>query len=462
MANKSFNLRRKSPKSNRELWVDRWLAIAALINLLLVLFDLSYIPWRKYYFWYAPVITRIYDPVKGIEPNQKTQIYINTVKQLKSAITSSGLNSERTDKLLKELQASSQQMLDADLNSIAQKTGTIEKLKNRMRQHMDKQSSSAAFTEFWTVQNLQAKSWQSEINFYETQIQPLIITNYFRKTDEYDDYVDYFTLIDLGFIAIFAIDIARRIQITRLQNRGMTWGEATRSRWYDFFLIIPFWRWLRILPVTIRLHQAEFIDLSPIEREIDRYLVKSLAEAVTREVVIQILNQIQALLKESDMSEVIKNRLQAEYIDINNVNEVKVITKLIYKISVDRVIPKLQPQIESLFQHALEKVILQLPIYQNISQIPGVGQIPVNIAHKILEQTSEAGYQIIIEILKDPDGIKLSEELLDNLLLALSEELQKKQTWRKLQYLLTDMLEEVKINYIQNLSETDLPNLGKR
>ncbi|PSB02170.1 hypothetical protein [Merismopedia glauca] len=453
-----FSLKVKPIKTPQQLWLDRALVTLALLNLGLVFFDLSYIPWRRYYFGYTPIITKIYDPVKGIEPNQKTQSYINKVKELKVAILKSGLTSETSQKLFQELQVSSQQMLDADPFSIAQKTGMLDKIKNRMRQHMNRQSATVAFTKFWDAENFQAKSWQSEISFYETQIQPLIIANYFRNTDSDDEFVDRFFWIDLIFIAIFATDIIIRIYSIR-RHLEITWFEAMRSRWYDLFLLLPFWQWLRIIPVIIRLHQSEFIDLSPIQKEIDRYIVRSLAETVTREVVIQILNQIQSQIKQVNIGEIIKDSLKKEYVDLNNVNEIKVISGLIFQIMIEDILPKLQPQIQALVQYNIQKIIFQMPPYQALAQIPGIGKLPGQLANQIIQETSGNAYQLILKNLKDPVGIKLSEELIDTLSAAIAEELQKKHTWHNIQILLGDMIEEIKINYIHNLSTTEIENL---
>jgi hypothetical protein len=455
MANKSFNLRRKSPKSNRELWVDRFLAILALLNIGLVFFDLSYIPWRRYYLWYAPIITKIYDPVKGIEPNQKIENYLNKVKQLKNTIPSQGLTAQTTQNLFQELQISSQQMLDADPFSVAQTTGVLDKLKNRMRQHMNQQSAKTAFNTFWSAENFQAKSWQSEISFYESRIQPLIVSNYFRSTDSNDELTDRFLWIDLVFISIFATDIIARIYSIHRRNLGMKWSEAMLARWYDIFLVLPFFQWLRIIPVTIRLHQSKLIDLSPIQKEIDKYLVRSLTEAVTREVIIQILDRVQSQIKQVNIADIVKDRFKTEYVDLNNVNEVKAISSLIFEILVENILPKLQPQIQALVQYNIQKIMTTIPPYQALEQIPGVDKL----TDRIIQETSGNAYQLILKTLKDPVGMKLSEELIDTLSTAIAEELQKKHTWRTIQLLLADMIEEIKINYIHDLSESDLKEL---
>jgi hypothetical protein len=445
--------------TNDRLWKNRVLVILGLVNLGLIAFDISYIPWRRYYFWYVPFITKIYDPIKGIEPNQKTETYINKVKELKLAIANSGLNSQTTQTLFKELQVSSQQMLDSDPFSVAQRTGMLDRIRNRMRYHMNEQSAKTAFAKFWDARHFEAKSWQSEIGFYESRIQPLVISNYFRNTDGDDEFINFFWLIDLGFITIFAADILARIYSIRRRNPEMTWLAAARSRWYDIFLLLPFWRWLRIISITIRLHESRLIDLSPIQKEIDRYLVRSLAKTVTREVVIQILNQIQNQVRETDIAAIVKERFQTEYVDINDVNEVKAISRIIYNISVSEVLPKIQPEIQSLVQYAIQKVMWQFPPYQTLTQIPGIGELSTQLNNKIIQETSGNAYQIILEALKDPQGIKLSEDLIDTLTLAISEELQKKYTWQKLQRLLGDAIEEIKINYVEEMTELEIKKL---
>ena len=68
----------QQPKSN---WWNNLIAIIAVINLLLILFNLSYIPLRDIYLKHIPAIT-IYDSVKSIEPHPVTQRYLNTVDLL--------------------------------------------------------------------------------------------------------------------------------------------------------------------------------------------------------------------------------------------------------------------------------------------------------------------------------------------------------------------------------------------
>ncbi len=73
------------------IWWQKLLALIALINLILVLCHLSYLPLRDIYLRYTPLLVRIYDPVKGIEPHPDTEAYLQTVALIKQEISQRGL-----------------------------------------------------------------------------------------------------------------------------------------------------------------------------------------------------------------------------------------------------------------------------------------------------------------------------------------------------------------------------------
>ena len=58
----------------RSLW-DLFMVWVVIINLCLILFDLTYLWLRPHYFRYLPIVTRIYDPVLGIEPHPLTEAH---------------------------------------------------------------------------------------------------------------------------------------------------------------------------------------------------------------------------------------------------------------------------------------------------------------------------------------------------------------------------------------------------
>jgi hypothetical protein len=114
----------------RNRWFERLMAIIALVNLCLVFFDLGYVPWRDFYFQQVPSLIQIYDPIKGIEPHRETQNYLNKVEQLEKLVLQTGVEPPQGEELLAELRRLSNQMIEDNPFALANKSGTLEKIKN--------------------------------------------------------------------------------------------------------------------------------------------------------------------------------------------------------------------------------------------------------------------------------------------------------------------------------------------
>ena len=54
---------------------------AVILNLHLIVFDLTYLTLRPYYLSHLPVVTEFYDPFLGIEPHRTTQDYLSLVDE---------------------------------------------------------------------------------------------------------------------------------------------------------------------------------------------------------------------------------------------------------------------------------------------------------------------------------------------------------------------------------------------
>ena len=93
--------------SKRGNWWDKIVALIALANLLLVIFNLSYIPLRDIYLRHFPALVKLYDPVKSIAPHPDTQNYLETVERLKLEIKRSGLEASSTSQILQNLRQQS-------------------------------------------------------------------------------------------------------------------------------------------------------------------------------------------------------------------------------------------------------------------------------------------------------------------------------------------------------------------
>lgn len=183
--------------NKRNLWFERFMALTATLNLGLVLFNLTYIEWRDFYLRNLPQIQTIYDPIKGIEPHRETENYLKTVEELEQQIAQTGLTSALSTSKLEELSDLSVEMIENNPFAGVSKSGTLEKIKNRMSERLDNESSKRAFISFWSQEYLLKQGWNQEISFFNRKIKPLIATNYYRQIGENGEFIDKFWIIDL-------------------------------------------------------------------------------------------------------------------------------------------------------------------------------------------------------------------------------------------------------------------------
>ncbi len=437
------------------------MAIAATVNLSLVLFNLSYVPWRDFYLRKLPSLTQVYDPIKGIEPYRDTQDYLKTVDALKEQVSQTGLQSPKVETSLKELRRQSVEMIQTNPFALANKSGTLEKIKNRMRNriynkfHQGKKSASQAFTIFWSRPHLSAYGWQREINFFDQQIQPLIETNYYRPIGENGEFVDFFWIIDLPFVILFGLEFLARTWTISRRHKGLSWLEAMLWRWYDIFLLLPFWRWLRVIPVTIRLNQAKLVALHLVEQQISRGLVANFAGELAEVIVIRLINQLQGSIQRGEVTRFLSQREERSS-DTTINNDVEAIATLLVQLTVYQVIPKIQPDVEAILRHNIEIFLNQSPIYHGLQNLPGLRNIPTQLIDQLVTQVSQNTYKTLVGALEDPVGTKLSSQLVQHFSETLSSEVQQKQTLQKIQDVVSDMLEEIKLNYVNRSTHEDV------
>ncbi len=449
----------KNPQQ-RNVWFERFMAIVATVNLSLVLFDLSYVHWRDLYLQKLPQIVQIYDPIKGIEPHRDTKKYLQTLDLLQEQVSQTGLQSPEVKSRLEEITRLSNEMVDTNSFAGANKSGTLEKIKNRMRDRIDNESAKQSFTIFWSQPYLTQKGWIEEINFFNQRIRPLIATNYYRRIGESGEFIDNFWILDSIFVILFAIELLGRTFLIRRQHPGLSWLEALLWRWYDLFLLIPFFRWLRIIPVLVRLDQAQLLSLYPVRRQINQGIVANFAEELTEIVVVRVINQVQGSIKRGELIRWLSQQENVRsYIDINNVNEIEAIAALLVKTIVYQVLPEIQPAIVAILRHNIEAVIHQVPIYRNLQNLPGVGQAQTQLSEQLATQLTTNLYKTLVSAVEDPVGAKLTSQLVQSFSEALAGQIKEKHLLSEIESLLFDFLEEIKLNYVQRLSQEDIEQI---
>lgn len=465
------------------------MAVIAVINLILVIFDLSYVPLRD--FWLhgqlklggfksayinTPSLTLDlvpqevsqfvlkYDVVKGIVPHRTTDQYLTKVRELESKLAKYDLDSPQVAPLLSELRRRSMEMIQNNAFEEAGKTGNLEKLKNIMREHLPNEANSSkqAFWQFWSAAHLQSNSAQ-ELQFFNQKIKPIIETNYYRRIGENGGYLSNFGYLDFPFGALFALEFLARTWFISRTRTGLSWLDAMFWRWYDVILFLPFWRWLRVIPTAARLQRSQLIPLNlgtKVQKQISQGIVAGIAEDITEVVVIRIVNQLQISIRQGDITKALAAHNQDDYIDLNNTNETAELIKIFANTMVDRVLPKIKPEAESLLQYSLEKAIQQSPAYQGLKFLPGGTSAVSTLSKQLVSQTYD-GFSVALKAVLEED--KKFEQLLESLFTNVSKsfvsEIKAQESLNRIETLLIDLLEEVKVNYVERLADEDVEQI---
>lgn len=474
------------------------MAILSAISLAAVCFDLSYIPLRD--FWLqgrfhiftfklgevdyrfpdepitlfpiqdrsenASFITKRYDPIKGIEPYRDTAAYLVAIKSLGETVDQYGLDSTQVEGILEELRIRSEDMIDTNPFEIANKTGTLERIKNLMRDHVELNSSRSAFRRFWSLTYLEDRGFQEELDFFQNEVKPLIETNYFRPIGENGRPVDNFGIIDFPLSLIFFVEFLARTWFISQRRKGVSWRDAMLWRWYDIFLFLPLPYWLRFgrllrgISVITRLSESHLIDLQKIKKQASQGFVAGIAEDLTEVVVVSLLNQVQGSIQRGELTNFLAQQNQNEYIDLNDTNEIAEITRLVTQVVVNRVLPAARKDIETLLEYSIDKALKETPGYQGLNQLPGMREFRENLTHQVIHSLYDVVYVQIRKLIEEDEAFdQLIEQLSETFVATMQNEMQTQQSIERMEYLLNALLEEVKVNYVQRLSEEDVEEL---
>lgn len=456
--------------------------------------------------FYEPKL--FYDPIKGIEPNRTTQEYLKKVDELKIVLKLEGINGSEVEPLLAELRLLSMEMIDTDPFARVNKSGTLEEIKYKMREYIYSRdpnnlpklvniqwvnsaiigvldwfspevlwanySAKGSFRTFWSKENLIAHGWEKELDFFDREIRFLLESNYFRHLGANSDWLDRFWLLDLPWMTLFLGEFIGRIWLLH-HHKKMSWGSAIAQRWYDLTLwlpvsiVVPGFRWLRVIPVIIRLDQTKFPDLEPIRNRLSINFIASFAEELTQVVVIRAINQMQEAVENGKFTRSLfepKSKTQKTYIDINDIDEIPEIVNRLLQVTLCQVLPTIQPELEAVVRYQIEKAMKNSSVYQRIHRVPGLGRLPDQIAEGVIAQVTklvtekpQEAYISSQNTTPDPIATELSERLVKKFTVTLRKELQRDNTLDEIESLLSDFLEEVKLNYVKNLTEEEIQEL---
>ena len=179
----------EQPQRSKSNWWKNFIAVVAVINLVLVLFNFSYIPLRDVYLKHIPAVTA-YDSIKSIEPHPVTQRYLSTVDVLETYLQQTDVQAHSTASIFASLRQQSLDILTENPFSSANKFSTFATLNRRMEYQMDTLSARKSFTDFWTQDYFHQVGSEEALSFFDNKIRPLLQVNYYRVIDENGQFID--------------------------------------------------------------------------------------------------------------------------------------------------------------------------------------------------------------------------------------------------------------------------------
>ena len=311
--------RRIKRNMTRGLAWDIFMVYLAVINLGLILFDMTYLWLRPTYFRYLPVVTRIYDPVKGIEPHPLTEAWLVASTDLADRLEA-GEEPYRLASELEEIRYLAREVL---INKAFERSGQDQSgrriwvgmarfLRSEPGNGPIDQAQPARISDlFWSLQPDPSRIEGRSI-YFNRNLAPLLAVNYLREFDLRGELTDYFWLIDLPFWLVFATEFFTRWWLAYRRGTYARWFLFPLFNWYDLLGIVPLkqfriFRLFRMVSIYVRLHRSEHSNVGDdiVSRTVG-YFANIISEEVSDMVSLRILNETQQELADGTHKRIVR------------------------------------------------------------------------------------------------------------------------------------------------------------
>jgi hypothetical protein len=290
-------------------------------------------------------------------------------------------------------------------------------------------------------------------------------TNYWRSIDENGRPTDRFWEIDLLlFQSVFLLDILLRLIGMRRRLPGLGWGAALMRRWIDLPLLLPFWRWLRVIPTIERLQTSGVANLEPLRAVISRAVVALLAVELFEVLALQLLDGLQQLIRSRRWPNRIRSLRSHQTVNFNDERELVELVRIWGPLLLVQVAPRLEPELQAVLgralQQSLQNVMVPPPLrhLQPLLQMEkGISQqLAGGMVESLLELTRSTGKRLGQ---RDDEQLALLECCIDRFWDELAEALETGDALESSQRLLCTFLEEFKATYLTQINRTGIKGL---
>jgi hypothetical protein len=298
---------------------DFLMVYLALLNLGLILFDLTYLWLRPFYYQRLPSITRLYDPVKGISPEPLTTEYLEIAATLSERVAARAPVAEQ-EILLAELRSLSNRIVEEDPFERSGLERSMIRALKAMQQYLREEPGATAAIDGMTVEQGVQYFWSLQpsphllpgrVEFFEETAVPLLSVNFYRSYDLNGKLTDNFWKIDLPFLLVFATEFFAGWILSVRRATYASWFLYPIFHWYDLLGIIPLkqfrlFRLFRVASIYIRLHQSEYSRVGDdvVSRTV-KYFANIISEEISDMVSLRILNETQSEIRDGTHRKII-------------------------------------------------------------------------------------------------------------------------------------------------------------
>jgi hypothetical protein len=177
-----------------------------------------------------------------------------------------------------------------------------------------------------------------------------------------------------------------------------------------------------------------------------------LADRLAKFAMVRWIDQMQSAVATGELARALLS--PQPYIAVNEVNEIQAIGDRLLELTIYKVLPRVQPEIEELLHYSIESALKDSDFYQSLQNIPGIGTLPEDTIETLANNLADTTIKVLANSYSDLEGRAIFETLSKQFGASLREELRAKATRAELESLLQDLLEELKLNYVVKSTET--------
>jgi hypothetical protein len=306
---------------------DLFMVLVATVNLLLILFDFTYLTLRPFYHSHLPVVTRLYDPVLGISPHPLTEELLGQTARLRVELTANR-SAEEIRPRIESVRALTYRAIRENPFDRSKQEYTLEALEDAVWTETsgafapdERDPLNQAVDAFWSAD---PATLESRIDLFDNRIRPMMEKNYHRAVGPNGKLQDAFWLIDLPFLLFFWFEFGIRWIWAQREHRYPRWFFFPVYHWYDLIGLVPYtqfriFRLLRAVSIYMRLrrHELSRVGQDTISRAVGR-ISSIIVEEISDAVAVRILAEMQEEIRSGTAKKIFDETIEKKRQDLED------------------------------------------------------------------------------------------------------------------------------------------------